>query len=217
MLKACHTKEDLLMKIGIIGAGHMGATLARLLVKVGYAVALSNSRDPSSLKELTLEIGPKCVAKSSAEAAKWADMVVLMMPWTALRDLQIDVGGKIVIDSLNPFNLQGNLIDLEGRASSEIVQQIFPQSRIVKAFNTIWDKNLAQNSRRNAPLEERDVLFMASDDPEAVKIVAQLIEDIGFAPLLIGSLRESRLLQEPNMKFYDVPMNLQTAVAMQKG
>lgn len=204
------------MKIGLIGAGHMGATLARLLVKIGYEVALSNSRDPASLKKLTLEIGPKCVAKSGDDAAKWADMVVLMMPWTALKDLKIDVGGKIVIDSLNPFNLQGTLIDLEGKASSEIVQQIFPQSRIVKAFNTIWDEHLAQNAKRHAPLEERDVLFMASDDLDAVKTVAQLIDEIGFAPLLIGSLRESRLLLEPNMKFYDVPMNLQTAVAMQK-
>src|SRR5689334_17395863 len=128
------------MKIGIIGAGQMGSTLARLLVKVedGYEVALSNSRDPSSLESLVREIGPRCVAKSAFEVANWAEVVVLMMPWTALPSLQGDLKDKIVIDALNPFDIQGSLIDLKGIPSSVLVQQRFPEAKVIKVFNTIW-------------------------------------------------------------------------------
>jgi len=201
------------MKIGIIGAGQMGSALARLLVKAErvYEVTLSNSRDPSSLKSLVQEIGPRCIAKSAFEAVNWAEIIVLMMPWITLPSVQGDLQGKIVIDALNPFDIQGNLIDLKGEPSSALVQQRFSEAKMIKVFNTIWAKHLAHNAKASKPLEERDVLFMASDHPEALPIAESLIEDIGFTPFFVGSLKESRLLLEPTRPFYDIPMTLDRA------
>jgi predicted dinucleotide-binding enzyme len=98
------------MKIGIIGAGMIGATAAKLFANAGHEVALSNSRGPGSLTALVAELGPRAKALTVADAARWADVVLLAVPWRASDALPPAdaVAGKIVIDAMNPYADDGS-------------------------------------------------------------------------------------------------------------
>jgi 8-hydroxy-5-deazaflavin:NADPH oxidoreductase len=196
------------MKIGIIGAGHMGSTLARLFVKAGHEVALANSRGPASLKPLIDELGPKAQAMTVAEAARWAEIVVLVVPWHKPEALPPAdaVQAKIVIDAMNPYMENGGLYDLGESTSSEETLKRLPGARLVKAFNTIYYRNLAADGRTDLPLEHRLAIYLAGDDRDAKLTVSKLIEQIGFAPVSTGSLRDGGRLQQPGSAIYNNPM-----------
>src|SRR4029078_6658377 len=93
------------MKIGILGAGMIGATAARLLVNAGYEVAVSNSRDPETLAPLVADLGPRGGGGRGPAVALWADVVLLAVPWRTPEALPPPdtVDGKIVIDAMNPY------------------------------------------------------------------------------------------------------------------
>ncbi|HEY2497820.1 MAG TPA: NADPH-dependent F420 reductase [Candidatus Angelobacter sp.] len=201
------------MKIGILGAGNIGATAARLFVSAGHEVAISNSRGPESLRELVNELGPRAQAMTISEAARFGEIVLLAVPWRtpeALPGPEL-LRNKIVIDAMNPYRPDGGFYDLEGSTSSEVVLQRIPGSRLVKAFNTIYYVHLAERGRKDLPLDERHTIYVAGDDAEAKKIVARLIEEIGFAALDTGSLREGGRLQEPDSPIYNKTYNAREA------
>lgn len=193
------------MKIGIIGAGHIGAAAAHLFVRAGHQVALSNSRGPASLKELVGELGPRAQPTTSEEAARYGEVVLLAVPWRSPEALPSPaaVAGKIVIDATNPYRSDFSLYDLGDSSSSEEVHKRLPGARLVKAFNTIYYQHLEHRGRRDAPLDERHAIFVAGDDAEAKAVVARLIEQIGFAPIDTGSLREGGRRQQPGTPLYN--------------
>lgn len=180
--------------IGIIGAGNIGKTVAAHLLKNGYTVKISNSKQPDSLKETIAQLGNGATAVTANEAVE-ADIVFLALPWSKVKDLaQIkNWNGKIVIDATNHFTPDFQVEDLGGRGSSEVVQDYLPGARIVKAFNTLFFKILAAN-----PVESngRRVLFVSGDDKEAKAEVSEMIKDIGFAPVDLGSLSGGGKLQQ---------------------
>ena len=196
------------MKIGVIGAGKMGANAARLFAKAGNQVAISNSRGPESLRELVSEIGPNAQALTVNETAAFADLVLLAIPWRNPEGLPNSdlVRGKIVVDAMNPYTDEGDVFDLNGSTSSEETQKRLNGARLVKAFNTIYYRRLASEGRTNAPIEDRQAIFVAGDDEEAKAIVMKLIEQIGFAPVDTGSLREGGKRQEPGSPIYNRPL-----------
>ena len=102
------------MKIGIIGAGMIGATAARLFVKAGHDVAISNSRGPASLAELEAELKPRGRAATAIDAARFGEIVLLALPWRNPEALPPagEVAGKIVIDAMNPYGKDGSVTDL---------------------------------------------------------------------------------------------------------
>ncbi|PYP84513.1 MAG: hypothetical protein DMG65_22325 [Candidatus Angelobacter sp. Gp1-AA117] len=75
--------------------------------------------------------------------------------------------------------------------------------RLVKAFNTIWYQHLATRGRTDIPVDERHAIFVAGDDQAAKQIISNLIEQIGFAPVDTGSLREGGKSQQPNAPIYN--------------
>src|SRR5688572_29190984 len=183
------------MNIGIIGAGHIGGTTARLFIDAGHEVAISNSRGPETLRDLVAELGPKARAVTPEEAARFGEVVLLAIPLKDYPTLPADeLRGKVVIDAMNYYpNRDGQIAQLDSResASSELVAAHLPGARVVKAFNTIWFEHLKTKGDRNAPLEERRVIPISGDDAEAKQTVARLIEEIGFGPYDMGSLRAS--------------------------
>jgi len=199
--------------VSIIGAGHIGATAARLLVRAGHDVAVSNSRGPDSLRELVAELGPKAQALTVEEAARFGEVVLLAVPWRTPEALPSPdaVRGKVVIDAMNPYRPDMGLYDLGDSTSSEEVQKRLPGARLVKAFNTIYYQHLATRGRADQPVEERHAIFLAGDDAEAKRVVARLIEDIGFAPVDTGSLREGGRRQQPGTAVYNRPMTAREA------
>jgi hypothetical protein len=201
------------MKIGILGAGNIGAVAARLFVAAGHDVAISNSRGPKSLDTLLKELGPRAHAMTIAGAADFGDEILLAVPWRSSEALPHPelLRNKIVIDAMNPYRPEGGFYDLEGSTSSEIVLQRMPGARLVKAFNTIYYVHLADRGRKDVPMEERHAIYLAGDDVEAKKMTAGLIEEIGFAAVDTGSLREGGRLQEPDSPIYNQTYNAREA------
>jgi predicted dinucleotide-binding enzyme len=201
------------MKIGILGAGNIGATAARLFVAAGHDVAVSNSRGPETLRELIRDLGPQAHAMTVRDAARFGDVVLLAVPWRtpeALPEPEV-LRGKIVIDAMNPYRSDGGFYDLGSSTSSEEVLKRLPGSRLVKAFNTIYYVHLASRGRTDLPLEERHTIYVAGDDAEAKTLVARLIEEIGFAAIDTGSLREGGRLQQPDSPIYNKTYNAREA------
>jgi predicted dinucleotide-binding enzyme len=203
------------LKIGIVGSGRIGGVAARLLVAAGHDVAISNSRGPESLRAMVAELGAHARAATVDDTARFGDVILLAVPWHLTQALPAPelVRGKIVIDAMNPYNPAGGFFELGESTSSEEVRKRLPGARLVKAFNTIYYEHLATRGRKDLPIEERHAVYLAGDDPEAKEIVAHLIEDIGFAPVDTGSLREGGLLQQPDSPIYNQTFSAREARA----
>jgi predicted dinucleotide-binding enzyme len=203
-------------KIGIIGAGMIGATAARLFAEAGHEVAVSNSRGPDSLADLVSQLGPRAHAAAPAEAARWGDIVLLAVPWRTPEALPPAdaVKGKIVVDAMNPYTQDGGVADLGASSSSEETRKRLPGARLVKAFNTIWFKHLAERGRKDLPLDDRHAIFVAGDDEDAKRRVMALIEEIGFGPVDTGSLAEGGRRQQPNAALYNKVMTRREGQAL---
>ena len=115
---------------------------------------------------------------------------------------------------MNPYSENFDVIDLGNSTSSEEVLKLIPSSsRLVKAFNTIYYEHLGTKGNSNASREDRFAIFVAGDDLEAKATVSKLIEDIGFAPVDTGSLREGGHKQQPGSPIYNNPMTAMVAHA----
>ena len=196
------------MKIGIIGAGMIGATAARGFIKAGHDVAISNSRGPASLADIVAELGSRAKGMTVEEAARWGDVILLAVPFRSPEALPPAdaVAGKIVIDAMNPYGTGGTMIDLKGSSSSEETRKRLPGARIVKAFNTIFFKHLAERGNTSLPADQRHAIFVAGDDEDAKRVVVKLIDELGFAAVDTGSLAEGGRRQEPNTSLYNKMM-----------
>ncbi len=184
--------------IGLIGAGMIGGTVARLAAGAGYNVVLSNSRGPETLAELAGELGPHARAATPVEAAEAGDPVVVTIPLKAYRSVPVEpLTGKVVIDTNNYYpSRDGELPELDNGSttSSELLQQHVPAAKVVKCFNTIFFKHLQALSRpRGAP--DRSALPIAGDDQQAKATVTEFLDAIGFDAVDAGSLAEGRRFQ----------------------
>jgi hypothetical protein len=205
------------MKIGIIGAGHIGEPAARLFVEAGHEVAISNSRGPETLRELVAELGPNARAATPAEAALFGEVVLLAVPLKSYTSLPAaELRGKIAIDAMNYYpDRDGHWAQLDRgqTTSSEMVAAHLAGARVVKAFNTIWFEHLKGKSNKSVPVDERRVIFVSGNDAEAKGMVSRLIEEIGFGPYDLGSLRDSGN-QQPGAAAYNRDITVAEARAI---
>jgi predicted dinucleotide-binding enzyme len=204
------------MKIGIIGSGNIGATAAKLFANAGHEVAISNSRGPESLTSVVNSIGPNIKAKSLEDAIKFGEVILLAIPWRKRQELLPAselFDSKIVIDAMNPYSENFEIIDLDNSTSSseEVLKKIPSSSRLVKAFNTIYYEHLGTRGDPNLSKEQRFAIFVAGDDTDAKATVSKLIEDIGFAAVDTGSLKEGGRKQQPGSPIYNNPMTAKVA------
>ena len=193
------------MRIGIIGAGHIGGTLARHFVDVGHEVAVSNSRGPETLASLVEELGRGAHAMTAAEAARFGDVVVVSVPFGHYRELPTEgVEGKVVIDTNNFYpQRDGHFEELDGdrTTSSELLQAHVPGARVVKAFNAIrWTR--LRDDGRPAGDGERVGIPISGDDEQAKQTVAELIDQIGFDTVDAGTLAEGGRKHQPGAAAY---------------
>ena len=206
------------MKIGIIGAGNIGANTAKLFVKAGHEIAIANSRGAETLKDLVSELGENAQAVSVEEVAKFGEIVFISIPFGKYQTLPTDAfDGKIVIDSNNYYpDRDGNFAELDEdkTTSSEMLAEHLRGARVVKAFNTIWFEHLKTQGDVNLPIEERRAIFVAGDDAEAKKTVARLIEEIGFAAIDTGDLSDGGAVQQPETAIYNRNLTASEAQAI---
>jgi len=197
------------MKIGFVGAGHIGSTLARLAVDHGHDVVVSNSRGPETLRDLVAALGGHASAATAAEAAAEGDLVVVTIPLKSYREVPVhELAGKAVVDTNNYYpERDGHFADLDSRSttSSEMLAAHLPSSSVVKAFNTIYYGDLAtQGEQPGTP--GRRALPIAGDDAEAKRLVADLIDQFGFDVVDAGPLAKGRRFQ-PGTPAYNVRLD----------
>lgn len=180
--------------IGLIGAGMIGGTVARLAIAAGYDVVLSNSRGPESLAKLVGELGPRARAATPHEAAAAGDLVVVTVPLRAYLSVPVaPLAGKIVIDTNNYYpGRDGPFPKLDaGTATvSGLLQAHLPDSQVVKAFNNIFFKHLLSLARP-AGAGDRSALPIAGDDAQAKATVTALLDRLGYDVVDAGTLAES--------------------------
>lgn len=184
------------MKIGFIGAGPVAQTIAKHALLAGHQVVLSNSRGPETLAALVAQLGVGAAAGTAKEAAE-QDLVVLAVKWWNVQAALFSVGNwtdRILVDTTNRVaSLQPLALgDTSGRTSSEIVADLAPGAKVVKAFNTIpmsWVSDFSPTKRKTA-------FFVSGDDADAKKAVSDFIREIGFYSLDLGSLAHGGRLQQ---------------------
>ncbi len=186
-------------KIGIIGSGAVGHAVATRAVAAGISVILSNSRGPETLTEVVDELGTGVSAGTVAQAAD-ADLVVIAIPFVKIPELASEVpqwSGRIVVDATNQFAeyepTYSGLADLGDETGSEWVGRHLPGATVIKAFNAMFADYIVADPRHH---DGRQVLFFAGDDGAVNAEFAEFGEALGFAPVLVGGLRDGgRLMQ----------------------
>ena len=189
--------SDSKMKIGIIGAGHIGGTIGALWAQAGHPVFFS-SRHPEELKELIERIGPLAQAGTVDQAIAFGNVIFLAVPYGALPQIGKDYGkslaGKIVVDADNAVASRDGAIadEVERDGIGVTSQKYLPGARLVRAFNTLNYAIFEREANRPAP---RLAVPIAGDDQEAVQVAAGLVRDAGFDPVEVGRLADAKRFQ----------------------
>lgn len=197
------------MKIGVIGAGHIGATLARHFAAAGHEVAISNSRGPETLRELEAELGPRVHATTTEEAARAGDIVVVAVPFKNYVDSPVGaLARKVVIDTMNYYpNRDGHFEELDSgtTTSSELLAQHLAGAYVVKAFNTIrWDS--LRDKAQPAADGPHIGIPISGDDTAAKQEVDDLLAEIGFDGVDAGPLGAGGRKHQPGAPAYGVEL-----------
>ncbi len=181
------------MKYSIIGSGNVGTALARQFARNGIPVGIANTRGAASLTALSVELGDTVTAMDLTDALQ-ADVIILAVPFlahTAVAAAFQNWAGKTIVDAMNTYGVPPEA--LAGRASSDVVASAFPGGTVVKTLNQLPAKLLAALPVENGG---RRVMFVAANDNHAATAIAQLVADLGFAPIMIGKLNEGGALLE---------------------
>ncbi len=191
------------MNIGILGSGRVGSALGRQWASRGHAV-MFGSRTPDRLRDMVKAAGPNARAGTSEEVIAFADVILLSVPWTAVRETVTSVPdwrGKVLVDAVN------RLRDIPPAdsigTSSEDVAHWARGARVVKAFNTIGSEVMDQ------PVFDGDraVLLLCGDDADAKMIVAGLAEEIGFEPVDVGGIKMAEVVDHMTRLWVGLAMN----------
>jgi predicted dinucleotide-binding enzyme len=191
------------LKIGVIGAGRIGGTLATLWADAGYPVMVS-ARDLGEMQKLAAQIGPNASAGTPAQAAAFGDVVLVSVPYGALpqlgKDNSAQLKGKIALDTCNPY------LDRDGDMAKEALDKgtgvvdptYLPGTRLVRAFNQVNAKSLASEAHRAGELIG---VPLAGDDKAALDVAKQLVSDAGFEPVVVGGLATAKRF-DPGARAY---------------
>lgn len=192
------------MKIGILGAGLVGAALAKLMVAAGHAVMVS-SRHPDRLTAVAGTVG------TIGQACAFGDVCVAAVPFGALGDIPpIPLVGKVVMDAMNHYpERDGAVAELVERTitTSGLVARHLLGARVVKAFNAILARDLSIDASQPVAWGRR-ALPIAGEDEEAKRVVMRLHDDLGFDVLDAGPLAESWRFERAKPA-YCIPLDLE--------
>jgi 8-hydroxy-5-deazaflavin:NADPH oxidoreductase len=194
------------VRVGVIGAGLLGGTLARLLGQHGHEVVLAARRSRAELE-------PDVAGWTNVAAGERADVVgcevvILAFPWRVAEEALagLDLTGHVVVDATNPFSEDFDIIDTGPDGSTGTVASLLPGARVVKAFNTLPWEHLVEAADERASTARRIGIPVAADDVDAVDEVTDLAGDLGFTALHVGGLDVGRELMQPACPLFMVPL-----------
>ncbi len=188
----------------------IGSTIAKLWIDAGHEVQLA-SRHPEELQPLVKKLGPRASAASPLEAARFGEVVMLTVPLKAVpglaRELATALAGKVVLDTANAYERRDGELARQAaghpQGSAGWAAAMFPNSRWVKAFNSVYFKTLENEAHRGG---DRVGVPLASDDRDALEVAAQLVRDAGFDPVTVGGLARGKEF-EPDTRPYNTGMS----------
>lgn len=190
--------------IAILGAGKLGTVIARLALKVGYSVYIAGSGSPDKIALSVQFITPGAVATTAREAISHADVTILALPLGKFKTIPADaLSNKLVIDAMNYWwEVDGEIPELSNskKSSSELVQDFIPKARIIKALSHMGYHHLFDEPRDMGD-PERKAIAIAGDRQADTTMVASLVNDLGFDPVLIGPLANGRILEPGHTLF----------------
>jgi 8-hydroxy-5-deazaflavin:NADPH oxidoreductase len=187
------------LKIATIGAGREGGALGTLFAKAGHPVMFS-SRNPESLKELVANAGPNAKAGTVAEAVAFGDVVLVVVPYTAMAQIGKDYGTalatkQLVMDVSNPIPRRDGEDFVKGvndqGGAGIVTAKLLPGAHLVRGFNAIGSGGLAPAQNRTG---QKLGVPIAGDDPKAIALAESLIKELGFEAVLVGGLAKGKYL-----------------------
>jgi hypothetical protein len=182
------------LKIATIGSGREGGALGTQFAKAGHPVMFS-SRHPEELKDLVAKAGPNAKAGTVAEAVAFGDVVLVVVPYTAIAAIGKEFGPalakkRLVIDVSNP-NPRRDGEDFVKQVMADggpgvVTAKALDGAKVVRGFNAIGGATLEDLGKRQG--DAKIGVPIAGDDEGAIKLASELIREIGFEPVLVGSL-----------------------------
>src|SRR5437868_806166 len=186
------------LRLGIVGAGKFGTTLARAALAAGYDVAISGSGAPDDIALTVDVLAPGATAATTDDVVRHADTIVLAVPTHRFRELPPDLfAGKILIDAMNywePVDGVDEELAAAPDGTSVVVRDHFPNARVVKSLNQLGYHEFDE-TRRAKLAPDRIAVGAAGDDRLAVRAVMRLIDRLGFDPVDAGTLRNGPALE----------------------
>lgn len=198
--------------LAILGAGKLGIVLAQLALKAGYEVYIAGSGSADKISLTVKVLAPGAVAATSKKAIQYADIVILALPLGKYQTIPREyLDNKLVIDAMNYWwEVDGKRDDFEDPkiSTSEIVQSFLGKARVVKAFSHMGYHHLNDEARQPGT-PGRKAIAVAGDSETDNKLVAQIVDDLGFDPLVIGPLSAGKQL-EPGHDAFGANVDLKT-------
>jgi predicted dinucleotide-binding enzyme len=177
--------------IGILGAGKVGIVLAQLAVKAGYDVFIAGSGNPNKIALTVKVLAPGAIADTASNVARRSSIIILALPLSKFRSIPTEpLKGKLVIDAMNYWwEVDGKVDDIIAPhpSSSEAVQAYLSESRVVKAFSHMGYHDL-YDEPKPAGDPDRKAIAVAGDNGDDVMIVSEIINRLGFDPVVVGKL-----------------------------
>ncbi len=197
------------LKIGMIGSGREGSALGTVWVKAGHPVMFS-SRHPEQLKELVAGLGPLAHAGTPAEAVAFADVVAVVVPYGAMKQIGQDFGPALarkvlVLDVSNPSVPRDGELGTWAREKGAglATQELLPGAHLVRAFNAINYLKVLETAKGEGG---HFGVPMAGDDPQAIAVASMLAREAGYEPVLVGGLAMGKyLIPGPPLKADQTP------------
>lgn len=180
------------MTYAIVGFGSIGKALAKAFARKNIDLFVASTQAPEKIQSEATKIGSRIIAKKVNEAIK-ADIIFLAVPFTAFKDvasLLPSWEGKIIVDVTNAYGIPPS--QLNDQPSSKIIEAAFQGAKFVKGFNHLPSRILAEDPEING--NGKRVIFLSGENKEATEQIAQLANQLGFAPINLGSLSEGGLL-----------------------
>ena len=182
------------LKIGIIGTGRIGGTLGELWTKAGHEVMFS-SLDLEHDKALAARAGGTARAGTPRDAAAFGEVLLISVPYGALpqvgRDFADSINGKVVLETANPNPARdGEMANVaKARGPGIASPEFLPGARLVRAFNSVGFVALRSEAHRSG---DKVAVPLAADDAAALQVAAQLVQDAGFEPVVVGGLARAK-------------------------
>ena len=182
--------------IAIIGTGNVASALGPEFAQQGHEI-IYGSRDPARAEVLELVANTSSNAKATGqvEAVNQADVVVLAVPGVVAQEVaaSFDLSGKLVIDPTNQMAAgdDGYMSHTSATSNAEDIQAMYPDARVVKAFNTLNYMQMIDPASSGGPIS----IPLAGNDTDAKEFVAELVDGMGLEPVDIGSVRFAHVLE----------------------